>query len=147
MKHNEILTIGYEGREIKEFIAHLKSFGVTRLIDIREVPLSRKKGFSKSAIKERLDSDHIQYVHLRSLGCPTPIRHKLKTDWDYDYFFGAYSDYLSKNQGAIAEAHRYIADGVICLMCFERSPEKCHRKIVAKKIKEFDGNGLKITHI
>jgi uncharacterized protein (DUF488 family) len=32
-------------------------------------------------------------------------------------------------------------------MCFERFPEKCHRTAVADKIKEYDGNGLKIKHI
>jgi len=58
-----------------------------------------------------------------------------------------YVDYLSQNQDAIGEAYRYITDGVNCIMCFERVPEKCHRSTVASKIKEFDGNGLEITHI
>ena len=147
MEKYEVLTIGYEGRDIDEFVSHLKNYNVTRLIDVREIPLSRKRGFSKSALRERLELEDIEYVHLRSLGSPSEIRHKLKIDWDYDYFFKAYSEYLSQNQNAIAEAYRYITDGVNCIMCFERFPEKCHRSIVASKIKEFDGNGLEITHI
>ena len=147
MKNYELLTIGYEGRNIDEFVSHLKNFKVTRLIDVREIPLSRKKGFSKSALRERLESENIGYVHLRSLGSPSPIRRKLIIDWDYDYFFTAYSKYLSQNQDVIAETYRYIMDGVNCIMCFERHPDKCHRLAVAKKIKEHDGNGLKITHI
>jgi uncharacterized protein (DUF488 family) len=147
MKNYELLTIGYEGRDIDEFVSRLKNFNVTRLIDVREIPLSRKKGFSKSALRERLESEDIEYVHLRSLGSPSPIRRKLKIDWDYDYFFTAYSKYLSQNQDVIAEAYRYIMDGVNCIMCFERHPDICHRLAVAKKIKEHDGNGLKITHI
>jgi uncharacterized protein (DUF488 family) len=147
MKNYEVLTIGYEGREIDDFISRLKNFNVTRLIDVREVPLSRKRGFSKSAIRERLKSENIEYVHLRSLGCPSEIRYKLKEDLNYDHFFEAYLKYLSKHQDAIVEAYRYIADGVNCIMCFERRPDKCHRSAVVDKIKEHNGNGLKITHI
>lgn len=147
MPNNEILTIGYEGQQIDEFIARLKNRNVTRLIDVREIPLSRKKGFSKSALKQRLELENIEYVHLRSLGSPYEIRHKLKIDLDYGYFFEAYLKYLSQNRDAIVEVYRYIADGVNCIMCFERLSEKCHRSIVAEKIKEYDNNGLKITHI
>lgn len=147
MKTYEIFTIGYEGREIDEFISRLKDFNVTRLIDVREIPLSRKQGFSKSTLKERLESENIEYVHMRSLGSPSEIRQKLKIDGDYNHFFNAYSEHLSHNKDAIMEAYRYIADGVNCIMCFERFPEKCHRLVVANRIKEQDGDGLKITHI
>lgn len=142
-----MLTIGYEGREINEFVSLLKRFDVTRLIDVREIPLSRKKGFSKSALKERLEDEDIKYVHLKLLGSPADIRKKLKVDWDYKYFFDAYSTYLSRNLEAIKDAYQYIVDGTNCIMCFERFPEKCHRNIVANKIKEFGGNGLKVKHI
>jgi uncharacterized protein (DUF488 family) len=48
---------------------------------------------------------------------------------------------------AVKEIHGYISGGNTCIMCFERSYEKCHRLMVADKIKEYDGNGLKIKHI
>ena len=147
MKNYEVLTIGYEGREIDEFVSRLKNHNVTRLVDVREIPLSRKRGFSKSALKERLESEDIEYVHLRSLGSPSEIRNKLKTDWDYDDFFQAYEEHLSQNQDAIVEVHHYVTNGITCIMCFERMYDKCHRSIVASKVKEYDGNGLKITHI
>jgi len=147
MKTYELFTIGYERRDIGEFISRLKHFNITRLIDVREVPLSRKRGFSKSALKERLESENIEYVHLKSLGSPAEIRRKLKTDWDYEYFFKAYSNYLSRNKEAIGEVCQYLSKGINCIMCFERLPDKCHRYIVANKIKEYDSNGLKIKHI
>ena len=43
-----MFTIGYEGRDVDEFVSCLMQYKVTRLIDVREIPLSRKKGFSKS---------------------------------------------------------------------------------------------------
>jgi uncharacterized protein (DUF488 family) len=147
MKNYEIYTIGYEGRGIEDFITRLKSFNITRLIDVREIPLSRKKGFSKLGLSERLEGENIEYIHFKSLGSPSDIRDKLRTDGNYESFFKAYSKYLAKNMDAVAEIHGYIAHGVNCLMCFERLPTKCHRLAVVKKIKEYDGNGLKITHI
>lgn len=39
MQSYELLTIGYEGREINEFVTRLKLFNVSRLIDVRETPL------------------------------------------------------------------------------------------------------------
>lgn len=147
MKKNELLTIGYEGREIDEFIERLKQFNISRLIDVREIPRSRKKGFSKSALRERLQDEHIEYVHIKALGSPSSIRNKLKSDWDYGYFFKAYSKYLSHNMELVKEVYEYISNGTNCIMCFERSYEKCHRFAVANKIKEYGGNGLKIKHI
>lgn len=147
MSAREIFTIGYEGCRIDDFVARLKTFNITRLIDIREIPLSRKVGFSKSQLKKRIESENIEYIHLRTLGSPTSMRHRLKEDHDYDRFFSAFSNYLSKNTSALIEVHGYIQDGINCLMCFERYPEKCHRSAVAQKIREYDGNGLLVSHI
>lgn len=144
---NQILTIGYEGREIDEFVDRLKRFNISRLIDVREIPISRKKGFSKTALKERLEGENIEYIHVKALGSPSSIREKLKSDMDYDYFFNAYNEYLSENMEAIEDVLKYISDGINCFMCFERLPGKCHRTVVANKIKNYDGNGLKIKHI
>jgi uncharacterized protein (DUF488 family) len=147
MRAYELFTIGYEGRAIDEFIARLKQFNITRLIDVREIPLSRKPGFSKTSLRERLKNDKIDYVHVKALGSPSAIRKKLKCDSDYDYFFNSYNKYLSQNMEALKEVYNFISDGINCIMCFERFPEKCHRTAVADKIKEYDGNGLKIKHI
>lgn len=147
MKTYKLLTIGYEGREIDEFVVRLKQFNISRLIDVREIPLSRKSGFSKSALKERLEDENIQYIHVKALGSPSSIRNKLKSNWDYEYFFKEYSEYLSGNIDTIKELYQYISDGINCIMCFERFPEKCHRSVIADKIQEFDGNRLKIKHI
>ena len=147
MKTYEIFTIGYEGREIDEFVARLKQFNISRLIDVREIPISRKNGFSKSALRERLENENIKYIHIKALGSPSSIRNKLKSDWDYEYFFKEYTKYLSDNIEIIEELYESFFSGINCSMCFERFPEQCHRSLIAHKIKEFDGNEIKIKHI
>jgi uncharacterized protein (DUF488 family) len=147
MKSKEVFTIGYEGSDIDEFILRLKNQKIARLIDIREIPLSRKRGFSKNELKKRVESENIEYVHLRALGSPSEIRQKLKNDHDYNSFFEAFDIYLNENILTLNEAYKLVLDGLNCLMCFERLPEDCHRSRVALKIKEIDGNGLKISHL
>jgi uncharacterized protein (DUF488 family) len=147
MKINELYTVGYEGWVIEEFISHLKLYKIGLIIDVREIPLSRKKGFSKFALKTKLKAENIDYIHLRSLGSPSNIRQKLKSDRDYDGFFRAYDKYLSQHHDAIVEAYSHVQDDLCCLMCFEKYPEKCHRTALALKIKEFAGNDINISHI
>jgi len=35
----------------------------------------------------------------------------------------------------------------VALLCYEKDPETCHRKIVANEVMKKDGNGLKIKHL
>ena len=69
-----IYTIGYEGTDIERFVATLKIVGIKHLADVRAVAVSRKKGFSKSALSARLDAEGIQYFHFIELGDPKPGR-------------------------------------------------------------------------
>jgi uncharacterized protein (DUF488 family) len=70
----KIYTIGYEGLGLEDFVVRLRRAGVRIVIDVRELPLSRKRGFSKGALAEALATARIRYSHMRSLGCPKPIR-------------------------------------------------------------------------
>ena len=46
--HPLLFTLGYEGLTIDAFIARRQTAQVKTAVDVRELPLSRKKGFSKS---------------------------------------------------------------------------------------------------
>ena len=142
-----MFTIGYEGHDIDSFISHLKDLNITRLIDVREIPISRKKGFSKSQLKEKAEAKCIKYIHIKSLGSPSRIRHQLKEDHNYNRFFSAYLKHIEANFDAIIKAYDYIQEGIACLMCYERIPDRCHRSTIANKIKEYDGNSLNIIHV
>ncbi|HUV41483.1 MAG TPA: DUF488 domain-containing protein [Sedimentisphaerales bacterium] len=143
----ELFTVGYEGTDIDNFITHLKDNAINCLLDVRETPLSRKRGFSKTALSERLNRENIYYVHFRELGSPKPIREKLKVNHDYSVFFKRVDEYLTSKIETIENAYRYVRENTCCLMCFEHLAATCHRKIVARKIKELDGTGLQIKNI
>ena len=75
----QFYTIGYEGADLFDFLATLKHAEVSLLVDIRELPASRRKGFSKNALQENLESVGIQYIHLRDLGDPKEGRLAART--------------------------------------------------------------------
>lgn len=143
----ELFTVGYEGIDIDSFIIHLKDNAIDCLLDVREIPLSRKRGFSKTVLSERLTQENINYVHFRELGSPKPIREKLKANHDYSVFFRKMDEYLNNKIETIENAYQYVMKNTCCLMCFEHLAATCHRKIVARKIKKLDGNGLQIKNI
>lgn len=148
MQPIEIFTIGYEGSTIDEFIKRLNRKRINTLIDVRERPLSRNQNFSKTKISEHLQAAGINYIHIRKLGSPKILRDKLHKDNDYDSFFDEYNQYLETIKNDMDKLYEdVITQHISCLMCMERDHFKCHRKIVAGKIKEIDGNGLIITNI
>jgi uncharacterized protein (DUF488 family) len=143
----ELYTAGYEGVTIDTFISNLLCNDIECVLDVRALPLSRKPGFSKTQLAQRLLRAKINYIHLGELGSPKPLREKLKSTGDYPAFFKKMDRYLTSKKDAIEEAYYHVKNNLCCLMCFERYAEQCHRKIVAQKIKLRDGNGLQIKHI
>lgn len=140
-------TIGYEGKTIDEFIYCLKSSDVKIVLDVREMPLSRKKGFSKTKLSLKLQEEGLEYIHIRDLGSPKEIRKRLFKTKDYNAFFKAFLSHLEKQQEAIATAYETVYNSICCLMCYEKESDKCHRSIVAKKIIDQDKNRLSVENI
>jgi uncharacterized protein (DUF488 family) len=131
----ELMTIGYEGASISDFIATLKLADVRTLIDVRELPLSRKRGFSKNALHTALTGVAINFLHLKSLGDPKPGRDAARAG-DMDTFRRIFESHLQSRQGrdGIEEAISVVIEGGACLLCFERCHTECHRSIVAEEI-------------
>jgi len=56
-----IYTVGYEGLALEEFLQRLQSAKVQIVVDIRDVPLSRKHGFSKTALAAAIGAAGLKY--------------------------------------------------------------------------------------
>jgi uncharacterized protein (DUF488 family) len=141
---NRLLTVGYEKTSLEDFIAALKAAGVTTLLDVREIPISRRKGFSKSVLRDAVTSAGIEYRHERDLGSPKPIRAQLHADGDYSRFFASFTNYL-KSQRPLLKSLVAELEGRVALMCFERDATTCHRSIVARHFEQL--TGLTTNHI
>lgn len=130
-----VYTIGYEGTDIERFVATLKAVGIERLADVRAVPLSRKKGFSKKALAARLEAEGIEYLPFQPLGDPKPGREAARAGL-YQEFRAIYRAHLESEdaQSSLKELVAAAGEKPTCLLCFERDPETCHRSIVAKEM-------------
>lgn len=131
-----VLSIGYEGSSINEFVDSLLSEGVEALIDVREIPISRKKGFSKLALRDHIEKAGIQYHHYKSLGSPKDLRHAVRQDGDYDTFFAGVRQHITSDQGqlSLSSIIELSQRSTICVMCFCRCWERCHRRVVLESL-------------
>lgn len=141
---DRLMTIGYEKTSLDDFVAALKAGGVTTLLDVREIPISRRKGFSKRALSEAVNVAGIAYRHERDLGSPKPIRDRLYADGDYSKFFASFATYLKSQQPLLRTLAGELGGGV-ALMCYERDPTTCHRSVVARHLEHL--TGLTTKHI
>lgn len=133
MRSNTLFTIGYEGSSIGDFRATLEAARINLVIDVRDVPISRKPGFSKTALAAWLASADIAYLHLKGLGDPKPGRNAAREGRiaDFRRIFGAH---LARRpaQTDLLRAIEAAIEKRACLLCFERDHQNCHRCIVAE---------------
>lgn len=129
---SHLYTFGYEGLDVESFIVRLRQAGVRFIIDVRELPLSRKRGFSKTALFEALKAAGIAYAHVSALGCPKPIRDRYRADGDWDAYTTAFLEHLATQQPFIDELAELARSSTICLLCFEADHLACHRTYVAR---------------
>lgn len=126
-----LFTIGYERAALADFLATLIGAGVQRLIDVREVPWSRRPEFAKKALTESLAAAGIEYVHLKGLGNPKPGRDAAKSGdmAIYRRIFGAHME-TPVAQSDLARLAELAGEAPSCLMCYEADPSRCHRAMV-----------------
>jgi uncharacterized protein (DUF488 family) len=126
-----IFTIGYEGATVPEFVAALGQAGVERVIDVRALPLSRRPGFSKTALRGALADAGIDYVHLKALGTPADGRAAARAGRHAE-LERIYAGQLELPE-AMAQAAQMLAladEKPSALLCMEREPAHCHRTLL-----------------
>lgn len=146
MNGNVLYTIGYEGSVIEDFIATLQNTGVSILVDVRDVPISRKPGFSKRKLETALNLVGIKYIHLKGLGNPKNGRLAARSG-NTALFHHIYAEKLESNAASddLHSVGKILRTEIPCLLCFEEDHKTCHRDQVANKLTE--SIDLDIRHI
>lgn len=143
----KLATIGYEGLNVINFFDILLANRVNILIDVRELPLSRKPGFSKGALGKQALNLGLQYVHLGHLGCPRNIRYDYRQDGDWDKYTSRFLAYLRSQEREIENLLSLVSVESGCLLCFEADPSRCHRCYIADALAQLAGTELEIIHL
>lgn len=137
----KLFTIGYEQTPARAVLDELQRAGVKLLVDVRAIASSRRPGFSKSQLAAGLDERGISYIHLRGLGTPKEGRLAARAG-DMKALSKIYHAHLKTPQareemdelaGLVTKA------GPVCILCYERDHNVCHRKFIAEIIEEREG--------
>jgi uncharacterized protein (DUF488 family) len=133
-----LFTIGYEKARPDAVMSELKRAKVDLLVDTRAVAASRRPGFSKRQLAASLDEAGIAYIHLQKLGTPTEGRAAARAG-DFDKLWRIYDKHIKTRdaQDALGELLALIKSGKrVCLLCYERDPNECHRSRIAALVKK-----------
>jgi uncharacterized protein (DUF488 family) len=128
-----IAGIGYQGRSADELVARLRSAGIELLIDVRELPWSRKAGFSKTQLAAILGAAGIDYVHLRAAGNPKRNRAAAATP---AASLAGYRAHLLAHSAVLDEIRALAEARPAALLCYEAEHDQCHRSVILDVLAE-----------
>jgi uncharacterized protein (DUF488 family) len=130
-----IATIGYERAPIADFIRTLGEAGIATLIDIRARAWSRRSEFAAKKLAAALRDAGIGYLHLPALGSPDAAREAARSG-DAPAFERHYRAQLATPaaEAALSAVLDSAARTPVCLMCYERDPRDCHRRLTAEAL-------------
>jgi uncharacterized protein (DUF488 family) len=146
MNETVIYSIGYEKAAPRDFLATLQEAGVRTLIDVRDLPLSRRAGFSKRQLAASLKAIGIAYVHLKALGTP-PEGREANRRREWDRFWRIVDDKLAgaEAEHALEDTATLAKRSPSCLLCYEADFHICHRTRVGEILAA--RHGLALHHL
>lgn len=147
-----VYTLGYGGRELDEFIGLIKSLGITMIIDVRRWNRSmRNPAFTGDSLKRHLEKIGVRYTWLPELGGYRRFGVDVD-DHGVAYCFEspgfrAYANYIIYNSAVkhyLNELVSHASREIVALLCAERYPWRCHRKILADYLV---ARGFRVLHV
>jgi Protein of unknown function, DUF488 len=141
-------SVGYEHhKDHIEFAHHVRASGVQRLIDVRELPISRRRGYAKSALGKAMAEVGVEYVHIKALGNPKPFRDLYKSG-NVEEGQRCYEEHLlGERRGALEDLVPLLREKRCALMCVEHDPSTCHRTVILDALRSELGLDLHVAEI
>ncbi len=133
MNGHLVYSVGHSSRSIADFLVLLGAHKVSRLVDVRRYPVSRRHPqFKRDALKDSLRTAGIDYLHLGDqLGGYTQTE---------------YREYV-RTKAFLAGLHqleRLAEERPTAFLCAEKLPWQCHRRYIAH---ELGKKGWHVIHI
>jgi len=127
-----IYTIGYGARSRESFLNLLHKHKIEVVVDVRRWPTSKNEEFKRSSMERWLQESSIRYVWMGDrLG---------------GFRRGGYEKYMAdaEFQKGVEELLGLAEQNRVCIMCLEVSPKGCHRRYIARYLREL---GVVVKHI
>lgn len=142
-----IWTIGHSTLTPEAFIGDLRAQDIALLADVRRYPGSRRLPWTeRTALAEALAGQGIGYLHMPALGGRrTPRKDSPHTAWRHAAFRG-YADHMDTPAfaHALAKLEETATAHRTAIMCAEALWWKCHRGLIADRLK---AEGWTVLHI
>jgi uncharacterized protein (DUF488 family) len=146
----EVFTIGYERfLDPAGLAAELTAAGVGVVVDVREVAVSRRRGYSKRGLRDALNAAGLRYRHARDLGNPKAYRELYRAGQvaaARDLYRAHLRDGPPTWPALLRLAMTLDQEDPVCLLCVEDDPDRCHRTVVAEELRSVRP-GLAIVHL
>ncbi len=144
----KIYTIGFTGKTAREFFDLLNSADAKYLADTRLNNNSQLAGFTKKGSIEYFVEKltRLEYIELPLLTPEKEMFQQYRKDGDWDLYESRYNQLLEERSAAQTIDRALLDNGVI-LLCSERTPEKCHRRLAAEYLKANRYPGVQILHL
>jgi uncharacterized protein (DUF488 family) len=141
-------SVGYERFRLNTDLAErLRESGVERVIDVRQLPISRRRGYAKSALGQAFADVGIEYVHIRALGNPKPTRDLYKSGRVEEGRAGYGKYLLGEQRDALTGLVALLRGKRSALMCVEHDPATCHRTVILEALSDELGLELDVAAI
>lgn len=139
----DLLTVGHSNLSAEAFMALVQGVGVTAIADVRSVPFSRRfPWFSGPKLAARLQGAELAYLPFGDVLGGRPKDPALYCEGVADYEKMAASAPFRAGLDRLGEAMGRFR---LCLMCAEREPLDCHRRLlVARALAE---RGTRLGHV
>ncbi len=144
-----VYSIGHSRHSLERFVDLLTGPRVTKLVDVRRVPFSRRHPqFNRDRLAGDLLRYGITYWHLEELGGlrdPVATGASRNTAWRKS-FLRNYADHAQSTSflGALHMLSLAAAQQVCAIMCAEADWRQCHRQIISDYLIVRD---FKVLHI
>jgi uncharacterized protein (DUF488 family) len=140
VEQGDVIGVGYEGSDVEQFVQRLRLRSIDRVVDVRLTPISRKKGFSKTALSQRLAAAGIAYSHFRSLGNAKSNRDGFAALAGQEAVDSRarYRVALAEPEavGAVEQVRSFARTERVALLCFEADEARCHRAVLLDVLSE-----------
>lgn len=136
--HN-FYTPGYQGHTLPTMMRLLLANNVSLLVDVRQNPISRKRGFSRASLERSVPEFGIAYLHCPQLGTPPMIRRTYTKTGNIKRALGQYEKHLRMQTKYLQSFFRTVRSQRFCLLCLESDHNSCHRGVIAQVLTEMTG--------
>jgi uncharacterized protein (DUF488 family) len=133
-----VWTIGYERLRPESLVAELEAVRVTRVLDVRIRPQSRKPGMSKTRLTGTLAAHGIRYEHRRPFGTPPELRALFRRGRIAEAApaFRAHVEAAAGDElDALAAELTAPEAPRTALLCLEEDPAVCHRRVLTDALR------------